>query len=100
MPSPSSLLKLPSSSACYAGYVQYEPFNRDDVVDNSRQQSIVLFFFSFLLLMSYAPKAFIKKNILLARSMQYTQEGGGVSRVNIRADKGWAVKRARPSKKV
>ena len=28
------------SSACYAGYVQYGLLNRDDVVDNNRQQSI------------------------------------------------------------
>ena len=31
-----------------------------DVVDNNRQQSIVLFFFSFLLPMPYTPKALIK----------------------------------------
>ena len=42
------------------GYVQYGLFNRDDVVDNNRQQSIVSFFFSFLLPMSNAPKALIK----------------------------------------
>ena len=28
------------SRACYTGYVQYGLFNRDDVVDNNRQQSI------------------------------------------------------------
>ena len=48
------------SSACHAGYVPYGLFNRDDFVDNNRQQSIVSFFFSFLLPMSYAPKALIK----------------------------------------
>ena len=48
------------SSAYHAGYVQYGLFNRDDVVDNNRQQSIVSFFFSFVLPMSYAPKALIK----------------------------------------
>ena len=48
------------SSAWHAGYVQYGLFNRDDVDDNNRQQSIVSFFFRFLLPMSYAPKALIK----------------------------------------
>ena len=48
------------STACHAGYVQYGLFNRDDVVDNNLQQSIVSFFFSFLLPMSNARKALIK----------------------------------------